>query len=141
VLRALMDERGVSANALAHQVPCDKPLISRYLNGRQQPSGRMARRLDEVLSSGSRLADLDISPPLPLRAPNDQAARLRDPLQELQIAFVERRHMTDLMKLLPESDDVSVSEPHVKDDRIARMPGSALTLRRLGADLDVLPSA
>lgn len=58
MLRALMNERGISANALAHQVPCDKALISRYLNGRQQPSRRMARRLDDVLGSGSRLAGI-----------------------------------------------------------------------------------
>lgn len=57
-LRALMDERGLSANALAHLVPCDKALISRYRNARQQPSVRMARRLDDVLGSGSQLADL-----------------------------------------------------------------------------------
>jgi transcriptional regulator with XRE-family HTH domain len=57
-LRALMDERGISANALARQVPCDKALISRYRSGRQQPSLRMAQTLDDVLGAGGQLAAL-----------------------------------------------------------------------------------
>jgi transcriptional regulator with XRE-family HTH domain len=55
-LRALIDERAVSANALARQVPCDKSPISRYLSGRQRPSARMARRLDDILGTGGDLA-------------------------------------------------------------------------------------
>ena len=54
----LMGERGISANALAAQVPCDKALISRYRNGRQHPSPRIARRVDEVLGAGGQLAAL-----------------------------------------------------------------------------------
>jgi hypothetical protein len=54
----LMDHRGISANALAAQVPCDKALISRYHNGRQHPSSRLARRVDEVLGGGGQLAAL-----------------------------------------------------------------------------------
>lgn len=57
-LSRLMDERGISANALAAQVPCDKALISRYRNGRQHPSPRMAHRVDEVLGAGGQLAAL-----------------------------------------------------------------------------------
>ena len=57
-LCTLMDERGISANALAAQVPCDKALISRYRNGRQHPSPRMARRVDEVLGAAGQLAAL-----------------------------------------------------------------------------------
>jgi transcriptional regulator with XRE-family HTH domain len=48
-LRALMAERDVSGNALARIVPCDKALISRLVNGRQQPSASMARLLDNAL--------------------------------------------------------------------------------------------
>jgi transcriptional regulator with XRE-family HTH domain len=62
-LRALMDERGFTTNGLAAQVPCDKALISRYRNGRQQPSQRMARRMDEVLDAGGRLAGLAVGAP------------------------------------------------------------------------------
>jgi transcriptional regulator with XRE-family HTH domain len=54
----LMDERGISANALAAQVPCDKALISRYRNGRQHPSPRMAHRIDEALGAAGQLAAL-----------------------------------------------------------------------------------
>ena len=54
----LMEERGISANALAAQVPCDKALISRYRNGRQHPSPRIARRVDEVLGADGQLAAL-----------------------------------------------------------------------------------
>ena len=57
-LRALMDERDLSVNALARQVPCDKALISRYRSGAQPPSMRMARRLDEVLDAGGQLSVL-----------------------------------------------------------------------------------
>src|SRR5690348_6075292 len=56
-LCTLMEERGISANVAA-QVPCDKALISRYRNGRQHPSLRMARRVDEVLGAGGQLAAL-----------------------------------------------------------------------------------
>src|ERR1022692_313733 len=57
-LRALMTEHGVSACELAHQVPCDPSLISRYRNGRQKPSAKMAGRLDEVLGADGALAAL-----------------------------------------------------------------------------------
>lgn len=57
-LRALMTQRGVSACELARQLPCDPSLISRYRNGRQKPSAKMARRLDEVLGADGVLAAL-----------------------------------------------------------------------------------
>lgn len=56
MLRALMDERGLGVRALAARVPCDKALISRFVNGRERPSRQMARRLDEVLGAAGRLA-------------------------------------------------------------------------------------
>jgi len=55
-LQALMAERGVGVRALARQVPCDHALVSRLSSGRQPPSASMARRLDEVLAAGGRLA-------------------------------------------------------------------------------------
>ena len=61
-LTALMAERGVSGSALARQVPCDRALISRYLSGRQQPSRRIAGRIDEVLGAGRELAALALVP-------------------------------------------------------------------------------
>jgi transcriptional regulator with XRE-family HTH domain len=57
-LRARMAARGVSGYALARLVPCDKALISRYVNDRQPPSRRMAARLDEVLGAGGKLTAL-----------------------------------------------------------------------------------
>src|ERR1039457_1770865 len=63
-LRARMTERGISGNSLARRVPCDKALISRFVNGRQKPSGKLARRLDEVLETSGELAALaDLPPP------------------------------------------------------------------------------
>ena len=63
-LRSHMAERGISGNALARRVPCDKALISRFVNGKQKPSGKLARRLDEVLETGGELAALaDLTPP------------------------------------------------------------------------------
>lgn len=37
-LTALMTERGISGYALARRVPCDRGLISRYVNAKQDPS-------------------------------------------------------------------------------------------------------
>jgi transcriptional regulator with XRE-family HTH domain len=63
-LRARMAERGISGNSLARRVPCDKALISRFVNGKQKPSGKLARRLDEVLETGGELAALaDLTAP------------------------------------------------------------------------------
>jgi hypothetical protein len=55
-LRALMAERGTGVRALARQVPCDHALVSRLSSGQQAPSAGMARRLDEILGAGGRLA-------------------------------------------------------------------------------------
>jgi transcriptional regulator with XRE-family HTH domain len=57
-LSALMASGGVSAYELARQVPCDPSLISRYRNGRQKPSAKMASRLDEVLGANGQLSSL-----------------------------------------------------------------------------------
>src|SRR5690349_18246356 len=73
-LGALMHERGLSANALARQVPCDKALISRYRSGRQDPSARMARRIDEVLGADGRLAGLAAVPAKPEATPGEELA-------------------------------------------------------------------
>jgi transcriptional regulator with XRE-family HTH domain len=61
-LRALMTRRGVTACELARQVPCDPSLISRYRNGRQQPSAKMAARLDQVLAADGSLAAMTENP-------------------------------------------------------------------------------
>jgi transcriptional regulator with XRE-family HTH domain len=95
-LRTLMDQRGFTTNGLAAQVPCDKALISRYRNGRQQPSERMARRMDEVLDAGGRLAALTAS--VPAEAPasgfDDEIAALelgrRAAASDVGAATVER---------------------------------------------------
>jgi transcriptional regulator with XRE-family HTH domain len=57
-LRALMSARGVSGKTLAREVPCDAALISRYASGKQQPSPKMAARLDALLGADGRLAAL-----------------------------------------------------------------------------------
>jgi transcriptional regulator with XRE-family HTH domain len=77
-LRTLMDQRGFTTNGLAAQVPCDKALISRYRNGRQHPSERIAGRLDEVLSAGGQLASLAVGVPteVPTAGFDDEIAAL-----------------------------------------------------------------
>jgi hypothetical protein len=62
-LRALMAERGIGIRALARQVPCDHALVSRLSSGQRAPSAGMARRLDEVLAAGGRLASAADSRP------------------------------------------------------------------------------
>ena len=57
-LRALMAERGISGRRLAQVVPCDNSLICRYRSGKQAPSAKMARLLDEALGADGKLAVL-----------------------------------------------------------------------------------
>lgn len=57
-LEALMTERDLSGYALARRVPCDRGLISRYVNAKQEPSLRMAQRLDEALRADGKLLAL-----------------------------------------------------------------------------------
>src|SRR5260370_35009409 len=65
-LRALMDEREISGRALARKVPCDPGYVSRLASGKQRPSLRIARRLDELLGAGGGLA------PAPPRRPGHE---------------------------------------------------------------------
>jgi transcriptional regulator with XRE-family HTH domain len=62
MLSALMSERGQTVAGLARQVPCDKALISRYRSGRQEPSLRMAQRIDDTLGAAGQLAALARGP-------------------------------------------------------------------------------
>lgn len=62
-LAALMRERGVSASALAREVPCDRALICRYRNGKQRPSERLASRIDDILGAAGALSALAERPP------------------------------------------------------------------------------
>ena len=50
-----MAERGLNGVSLARRVPCDKALISRYLNGRQRPSAKLAHQIDDILGAGGTL--------------------------------------------------------------------------------------
>jgi transcriptional regulator with XRE-family HTH domain len=105
-MRALMDDRSVSVNTLARQVPCDKALISRYRSGRQQPSQRMAQRLDDVLGAGGQLAGFARQPagrvPDPRDPADDEIAALelarRAAATDAGLATVERlERMTDTL--------------------------------------------
>src|SRR6266702_5666396 len=68
-LRALMDERGLSGNALARRVPCDPGYISRLASGKQQPSRNIAKLLDDALDAGGTLAAL--APPRARAMPSE----------------------------------------------------------------------
>jgi len=57
-LAALMARRGMGVRELARQVPCNRALISRYLNGHQAVSPGMAARLDGLLGAGGELVAL-----------------------------------------------------------------------------------
>ncbi|NLT54162.1 MAG: helix-turn-helix domain-containing protein, partial [Actinomycetales bacterium] len=56
LLRDLLAERDLSVRALARQVPIDAGQLSRVLNGRRTPSVNLARRCDEIFSTGDILA-------------------------------------------------------------------------------------
>lgn len=57
-LRALMQDRDLGPVAVARRIPCDPGYVSRLANGRQAPSARIARRLDEVLGAAGELVAL-----------------------------------------------------------------------------------
>lgn len=69
VLSGLMDERDISGNKLAREVPCNAAYICRLRNGKQRPSRKIARRLDEVLDAGGELAAL-VPPRWPTASPD-----------------------------------------------------------------------
>ena len=50
--------RGVGVRALARQVPCNAGHISQLRHGQKRPSPQTAKRLDDVLDAGGRLANL-----------------------------------------------------------------------------------
>ncbi|HEY3734233.1 MAG TPA: helix-turn-helix transcriptional regulator [Streptosporangiaceae bacterium] len=54
-LRALLAEHGVSQRALARKVPCSTAQVSLLVNGKRQPSPRMAKRIDDILGAGGEL--------------------------------------------------------------------------------------
>jgi transcriptional regulator with XRE-family HTH domain len=64
-LITLMDERGISGCELARRVYCDRSLIYRYRKGKQQPSAKLASKLDEVLGAGGELMALALPSPHP----------------------------------------------------------------------------
>src|SRR6266567_2064936 len=57
-LQRLMSEHGIGVRELARQVPCNPGHISQLRNGQKRPSAQIAKRLDEVLGAGGRLAAL-----------------------------------------------------------------------------------
>jgi Helix-turn-helix domain len=57
LLRGLMREREMSGRCLARLVPCDAALISRLVCGKQRPSARMARLLDDALGASGALVE------------------------------------------------------------------------------------
>src|ERR1022692_4614128 len=61
-LRRLMPEDGISGNALARKVYVDPALICRYRSGKQQPSERIAKLIDDVLGAGGELVALAAQP-------------------------------------------------------------------------------
>jgi transcriptional regulator with XRE-family HTH domain len=57
-LRALMAERDLSGLAVARKVHCDQAYISRLASGKQPPSRKIARLLDDALDAGGELAGM-----------------------------------------------------------------------------------
>jgi len=67
-----MDEREISGRALARKVPCDPGYVSRLASGKQRPSLRIARRLDELLGAGGELAAAAQRRPVHEPGPGDE---------------------------------------------------------------------
>jgi len=67
-LRTLLADKGVSMRAAARTLNYDVAYLSRVINGRQQPSGQLARALDELLGTDGELLSLAV-PGVPSPAP------------------------------------------------------------------------
>jgi transcriptional regulator with XRE-family HTH domain len=57
LVRSLLTDRKMSANALAQEIPVDAGHLSRVLNGKRRPSLDLARGCDRVFGTGELLAD------------------------------------------------------------------------------------
>lgn len=116
-LCALMAERGISGRSLARKVPCDSALISRYANGRQQPSRRMAARLDEVMGAGGKLAalaDAVLGTAIAATTPLADPGGLEDEIAALE--FARRAAASDtgqdtIRRLEQTVDDLAIAYP------------------------------
>jgi hypothetical protein len=58
MLNELMAVRDMSVGQLARKVPCTAGHIANLTNAAEEPTRRIATRLDEVLKAGGRLLDL-----------------------------------------------------------------------------------
>lgn len=136
-LRALMTERGMSGNALARLVPCDRALICRYRRGKQQPSRRMAQLLDDALGAGGGLAAL--ARPTPTRRAVLAGSLLAGSLLGLTPDAVERlawaeRHPPRIDAAVVDSLAAMLAAQVQADNAL----GSAVTLRPVLAQLTAI---
>jgi transcriptional regulator with XRE-family HTH domain len=137
-LRSLMSQRQVSAKQVARHVPCDPSLISRYRNGRQQPSAKMAARLDELLGADGRLAGL-ADRELPARRAVLAGGLLAGGLMSMDSAVLDRmawaeRHPRQIDAAVVDSlADVLAAQRRAEDAL-----GSAALLRPVLAQLAVV---
>ena len=60
-LRRLMTAKRMGVRELARQVPCNPGHVSQLRNGQKRPSPQIAKRLDDVLGAGGRLAEIAAS--------------------------------------------------------------------------------
>lgn len=114
-LHALMDEREMSGRGLARRVPCDPALISRLMSGRQQPSARMAARIDEVLAAGGALSALASDPARGVWGNRDGSPA------EDEIAALEFARRTEASAV---GDSVVVRLELIVDDLATAYPGT-----------------
>jgi transcriptional regulator with XRE-family HTH domain len=141
VLRALMAERGLTVAGLARHVPCDKALISRYRSGRQEPSQRMAQRIDDTLGAAGRLAAFASGPAAiaPDDDADDEIAALelarRAAASDVGTATVERlEHAVDMLAIAYPGTPPAVLLPRVRRHLgyVTGLVGSRSTLAEHG---------
>jgi transcriptional regulator with XRE-family HTH domain len=138
MLSALMGERGLTVAALARQVPCDKALISRYRSGRQEPSRRMAQRIDDVLSAGGQLAATPRERPAALPRDGEADGEItalalarRAAASDVGTATVERlEHAVDMLATAYPGTPPAVQLPRVRRhlDYVTGLVGARATL-------------
>ncbi|MFG3260344.1 helix-turn-helix domain-containing protein [Streptomyces sp. NPDC048172] len=76
-VHAALDERGLSIREVSRALHYDHAYLSRVLAGKQRPSRRMARRLDDLLGADGSIAD-KVTPRVPSQPSESREPTLAD---------------------------------------------------------------
>jgi transcriptional regulator with XRE-family HTH domain len=135
-LAVLMAEREISGKALARKVPCDPALLSRYVNGKQEPSRRIAGLLDKALDAEGRLVAL-VPRRVPGRTISDvRAKELSAPLGEIAASPVLEPVIRGAARRVPNLILRRIREQERNETRSEFAEALAQTAREIGESVE-----